>query len=265
MHKSIPIFQVDAFTSKPFAGNPAAVCLLDAPAEEKWMQSVAAEMNLSETAFIHPRPDGFGLRWFTPVTEVNLCGHATLATSHVLFETKRLAPEDTAIFHTPSGILKARQINDWIELDFPARGLEPIPEPAGLTEALGVHPLFLAKEKEDFLALVEDEATVRSLTPDFPALKQVDVRGIAVTARASTPGVDFVSRFFCPQVGINEDPVTGSAHCYLTPYWAERLGKTSLHALQVSSRGGELKLELVNGRVLIRGQAVTIFSGRLQS
>ena len=263
MHKPIPIFQVDAFTNKPFAGNPAGVCLLDAPAEEKWMQSIAAEMNLSETAFITPRSDGFGLRWFTPVTEVNLCGHATLATSHVLYMTKKLAGNETAIFHTRSGILKARQVDGWIELDFPVRSLESVPEPAGLAEALGVRPLFIAREKEDFLALLENEDAVRSLTPDFPTLKNVDVRGIAVTARASTPGVDFVSRFFAPQVGINEDPVTGSAHCYLTPFWAARLGKTSLHALQVSSRGGELKLYLVNGRVLINGEAVTILEGNL--
>ncbi|HTX79121.1 MAG TPA: PhzF family phenazine biosynthesis protein [Longilinea sp.] len=262
---AIPLYQVDAFTAEPFHGNPAGVCLLDEIKPDAWMQSVAKEMNLSETAFLLPEGEGYRLRWFTPAVEVNLCGHATLASAHVLYETGRLDPSLTASFQTRSGLLTAARREDWIELNFPASPPEEITVPPDLAYALGAQPLFVGRAGEDYLVVVEDELTLRSLKPDFGLLKTLPARGVTVTCRSSTPGRDFISRFFAPQVGINEDPVTGSAHCYLTPFWGGRLHKKTLKAFQASERGGDLQLELAGERVLIRGRAVTVFEAKLLS
>lgn len=273
---AVPILQIDAFTSRPFSGNPAAVCLLDAPAPEPWMQALAAEMNLSETAFLTPREDGFSLRWFTPRKEVRLCGHATLASAHALWETGTLPPGATACFHTLSGLLTARQRDGWIELDFPARQQEPSAPPPGLLEAaFGLSslsalsaapaPVYIGRREELYLVEVQDEAVVRARAPDFSRLGALPVRGLIVTARSDAPEFDFVSRYFAPAVGINEDPVTGSAHCMLTPYWAAKLGKPELNAYQASARGGVLRVRLAGERVQISGQAVTVLSGTLSA
>jgi len=259
------IYQVDAFTDRPFAGNPAGVCLLPAAAEPGWMQSVAREMNLSETAFLVRRADGFDLRWFTPAAEVDLCGHATLASAHVLWETGVLEPGETARFFTRSGLLTAARRGNWIELDFPSTPAAPAEPPAGLIEALDVKPLFVGKTIFDYLVLVQAEAAVLGLKPDFTRLLEVAARGVIVTAPASRPGFDFVSRFFAPTVGVNEDPVTGSAHSCLTPFWSARLGKTEMNAFQASARGGVLRLRLAGERVKIAGQAVTVLRGELVS
>ncbi len=258
------IFQVDAFTDRPFAGNPAGVCILPEPAADAWMQAVAAEMNLSETAFLVRQPDGaFHLRWFTPAAEVKLCGHATLASAHVLWETGALPPAETARFHTLSGLLTAAQRDGWIELDFPATPAAPAEPPAGLAEALGAPSCYVGMNVFDYLVEVESEALVRSLRPDFTALGRLPVRGVMVTARSAAPEFDFVSRFFAPAVGVNEDPVTGSAHCCLTPYWANRLGKTGMLAYQASARGGVVRVRLAGERVLLGGQAITVLTGEL--
>ena len=260
---SIPIFQVDAFAAAPFTGNPAAVCLLENEAKVGWMLSVAAEMNLSETAFITPHEDGFGLRWFTPATEVDLCGHATLASAHVLWETGRLAEADTARFHTRSGLLTAKRTGDWIELDFPATPAESIEPPPGLSDLLGSVPKFVGRSRFDLLLELTDAEELRDLNPDFVGLSSLPVRGLIVTAKSDVPEFDFLSRFFAPAAGINEDPVTGSAHCALAPFWAKRLGKDEMTAFQASPRGGVVKVKLVGDRVLLRGQAVTVLRGEL--
>jgi PhzF family phenazine biosynthesis protein len=257
------IYQVDSFTNRPFAGNPAGVCLLPEPAEAAWMQSFAREMNLSETAFLVRQADGFDLRWFTPTAEVRLCGHATLASAHILWQTGMLPHGEQARFHTLSGLLTASQRADWIEMDFPARPARPVQPPAGLTEALGVKARFVGRDADDYLVEVESEAIVRTLKPDFTALEKLDVRGTIVTACSTDPAFNFVSRFFAPAVGINEDPVTGSAHCCLTPYWAEKLGKTEMAAFQASARGGIVHVHLVGERVLLSGQAVTVMQCEL--
>lgn len=258
------IWQVDAFTDKPFAGNPAAVCVLDRPKDDAWMQAVAAEMNLSETAFVSPRPDGHDLRWFTPMTEVDLCGHATLASAHVLWSEGLLEPGQEARFFTRSGWLGARLGGEgWIELDFPAEPAQEAAPPPGLAEALGVEPVFVGRNRFDYLVEVGSEGVVRALAPDFARLKAMACRGVMVTSRASSPELDFVSRFFAPAVGINEDPVTGSAHCCLGPYWGERLGKEEMKAFQASPRGGALGARVAGPRVLISGQAVTVLKGEL--
>jgi PhzF family phenazine biosynthesis protein len=259
----VTIYQVDAFSDVPFHGNPAAVCPLDGPADEAWMQHVAGEMNLSETAFLHPEGKGYRLRWFTPAVEVALCGHATLASAHVLYETRRLPPDATVVFHTLSGDLMARRQDRRIELDFPVTRAEPADLPAGVSDALGVEPLFVGKSRFDYLIEVRSAATVRSLKPDFTALKRLAVRGIMVTAAGDSPDCDFISRFFAPAVGIDEDPVTGSAHCCLAPYWAEKLGQDTFEAFQASARGGHLHLRLAGDRVIIGGQAVTVMTGTL--
>jgi PhzF family phenazine biosynthesis protein len=257
------IVQVDAFTAKPFEGNPAAVCVLPAARDPVWMQNVAREMNLSETAFLVRRDGGFDLRWFTPAIEVNLCGHATLASAHALWEGGHLPAGETANFHTKSGLLTARKLDDWIELNFPATPATPAPTPEGLAAALGVTPRFVGKSRFDYLVEVESEAIVREVRPDFSRLRELPVRGVMVTSAATTPGVDFVSRFFAPGSGIDEDPVTGSAHCCLTPFWSPRLGKTSLVARQVSARGGTVRVTLDGDRVRLAGQAVTVMHGEL--
>jgi len=259
----LTMVQVDAFTDRPFAGNPAAVCLLPTPREESWMQAVAREMNLSETAFVVPAADGFDLRWFTPTVEVDLCGHATLASAHVLWELGQLPPQTPARFHTRSGVLTASRRDDWIELDFPAKPAEPAEAPAGLASALGVEVESVGRNQFDYLVEVESEALVRGLRPDFGALRAIPVRGVIVTSRGASPAYDFVSRFFAPASGIDEDPVTGSAHCCLGPFWGARLGKRDLVAYQASARGGIVRVRLGDDRVYLGGQAVTVLRGEM--
>jgi predicted PhzF superfamily epimerase YddE/YHI9 len=259
----LTITQVDAFTSKPFAGNPAAVCVLPGERDDSWMQNVAREMNLSETAFLLARADGYGLRWFTPTVEVDLCGHATLASAHVLWETGRLAADETARFHTRSGLLTAVRRGDWIELDFPATPDEPAEAPPGLVESLGASPRYVGKSRFDYLAELDSEETVRSLRPDFGVMKKIGARGVIATSRSADPGFDFVSRYFAPAFGIDEDPVTGSTHCCLAPFWSRRLNKTSFLARQISARGGELKVDLDGDRVRLGGKAVTVLRAEL--
>lgn len=269
---SLPLFQVDAFTDKPFAGNPAAVCVLPRSADEAWMQAVAAEMNLSETAFLARHEDPFKrayrLRWFTPVTEVPLCGHATLASAHVLWTEGYYRPTEMIRFFTASGELTAtRDRQGWIMLDFPARDLERVDAPAGLLSALGLHTAtYIGRNLvNDHLVEVADEAIIHNLAPDFATLAQVATRGIIVTSRASNDGYDFVSRYFNPSVGINEDPVTGSAHCCLAPYWCAKLGQDTLTGYQASPRGGLVRVEHIGERVKLSGQAVTVLKGQLFS
>ncbi len=261
---ALPIVQIDAFTSRPFAGNPAAVCLLDEPREQAWMQQVAAEMNLSETAFLLRRDDGFGLRWFTPAVEVDLCGHATLASAHLLFEDGHLDAAETAHFHCRSGLLTARRLGAEIELDFPAQPPRAVELPSGLVEVVGGAPGWLGKDDFGYFFLVYDsEAEIRALRPEFGRLGCLTSHGLIVTALADSDDLDFVSRMFAPAVGIDEDPVTGSAHCALAPYWAARLGKKRLRGFQASARGGEVEVELAGERVLLRGRAVTVLRGEL--
>jgi len=260
---SLPITQVDAFTDRPFTGNPAAVCILPAPADARWMQDVAREMNLSETAFLSPQHDGFDLRWFTPAVEVDLCGHATLASAHVLWGDGYLAPGTQARFHTRSGLLTADARGAWIELDFPATPAEPAAPPAGLTAAVGATPRFVGRSRFDYLLEVDGEDVVRGLKPDFGALARVDARGVIVTSRAAASSYDFVSRFFAPRAGVNEDPVTGSAHCALAPYWSAQIGRPELVGYQASARGGTVRVRLQGDRVILGGQAVTVLRGEL--
>ncbi len=257
----LTITQVDAFTNTPFAGNPAAVCILPQAHDERWMQNVANEMNLSETAFLVRQSDGYALRWFTPTVEVDLCGHATLASSHVLWEAGHLRPDEEARFHTRSGLLTATRQGDWIELNFPATPVEPADAPADLLQALGVSATYIGKNRFDYLIEVDSEATLRAMQPDYSLLLTVPARGVIVTSRSHS--YDFVSRFFCPSVGINEDPVTGSAHCSLAPYWSRKLGKDELRAYQASARGGTLRVRVDGDRVRIAGQAVTVLRGEL--
>jgi PhzF family phenazine biosynthesis protein len=258
------IVQVDAFTATPFTGNPAAVCILPEPRDERWMQQVASEMNLSETAFLVRRSDGFDLRWFTPVIEVALCGHATLASAHVLWEDGHLTPQESARFHTRSGLLTAARAGEWIELNFPAALLTTTTPPDGLAQALGVTPVFVGQYHTGFLAQLATDEQVRTLQPDFTALKKLPgARGVIVTSRSSSPQFDFISRYFAPQAGINEDPVTGSAHCCLGPYWGKLLQKDQLVAYQASARGGVVRLRLAGERVYLSGQAVTVWHGEL--
>jgi PhzF family phenazine biosynthesis protein len=262
---SLRIYQADAFTDVPFRGNPAAVCPLPEARGEAWMADVAREMNLSETAFLVRRPDGaFDLRWFTPAAEVPLCGHATLASAHVLWETGAAPAGETLRFHTKSGVLTADRLPDGaIELDFPARPTEEAPAPEGLADALGAAPRFVGKSTLDYLVEVASEDVVRGLAPDIRRLRALPVRGVIVTAKASTAGFDFVSRFFAPGVGVDEDPVTGSAHCTLAPFWATRLGKAEMTGYQASARGGVVRVRLVGDRVKLGGRAVTVLRGEL--
>jgi predicted PhzF superfamily epimerase YddE/YHI9 len=261
-----PIVHVDAFTAVPFAGSPAAVCIMPTARDAGWMQHVAREMNLSETAFVVPRggsTDDFELRWFTPTVEVDLCGHATLASAHVLWENGHVAAAATARFHTRSGLLTAARRGEWIELDFPTTPDEPIDPPAGLVEAVGARPLYVGRSRFDFLFELADETAVRNVRPDFGKLRGFAARGVIVTSRADDAGVDFVSRYFAPAFGIDEDPVTGSTHCCLGPFWSRRVSKQTFIARQVSARGGELKVTLDGDRVRLGGQAVTVLRGEL--
>ncbi len=257
------IYQIDAFTDRPFAGNPAAVCLLQAFPEDDWMQQLAREMNLSETAFVVRRADDFDLRWFTPNNEVDLCGHATLASAHLLWEIGALAPERAAVFHTRSGRLTARRHDGRIEMDFPAEPAEEIAPPVALVQALGAQPVYAGRNRMDYLLALPAEADVRALAPDMSRLAQLDTRGVIVTAAAATDGYDFVSRFFAPAFGVPEDPVTGSAHCCLGPFWQQRLGRDELVGYQASARGGVVHVRLAGDRVLLGGQAVTVMRGEL--
>jgi PhzF family phenazine biosynthesis protein len=259
----VRIVQVDAFTNSPFSGNPAAVCVLTASPPENWMQQVAREMNLSETAFLTQADTGYNLRWFTPCIEVALCGHATVASAHVLWEDGHLPPNVQARFHTRSGLLRADKRGEWIELDFPSTIAEVAEAPPGLLEALGAEAHFVGKTLFDYLVEVASEKLLRDLQPDFTALRKLPVRGVMVTARSETPEFDFVSRFFAPGSGIDEDPVTGSAHCALGPYWANRLGKTQFTAYQASPRGGIVQVTVNGDRVILGGQAVTVLRGEL--
>ena len=260
---AVPLIHVDAFTDRPFGGNPAAVCILSEPRDEGWMGQVAQEMNLPETAFLSPLGDGYSLRWFTPTVEVDLCGHATLASAHVLWELELLPRDTPARFHTRSGLLVARQAGDWIELDFPATPDEPAASPTGLAEALGVTPRYVGRSRFDYLVEVDTEVTVRALQPDLSALRSIDARGVIVTAQATAGNYDFVSRFFAPSTGIDEDPATGSAHCCLGPFWSARLGKAELVAYQASPRGGVLRVRVGRSGVTLSGQAVTVLRGEL--
>jgi PhzF family phenazine biosynthesis protein len=265
-----PLIQVDAFTDAPFKGNPSAVCVLSTPKDERWMQNVAQEMNLSETAFLVKEEDGFELRWFTPTVEVPLCGHATLASAHVLWSEGYLRSDDVARFHTKSGLLTANLQGDWIELDFPANFSEPMTAPSELSRALGVPIQSVFKNSLGYLVEVDSEDLVRQMQPHFGLLKTLsisDVTGSDVIVTSLTaPGsiYDFVSRFFAPGLGINEDPVTGAAHCCLAPFWRDRLGKDDFLAYQASSRGGVVRVRYDGGeRVLLAGQAVTVLRGEL--
>lgn len=257
------IYQVDAFAEGPFRGNPAAVCLLERERDHAWMQAVAAEMNLSETAFLRPAGDGWSLRWFTPLVEVKLCGHATLASAHVLYETGTVSGAEPIRFHTHSGVLLARPDEDAITLDFPAQPVHRISPPAGLAAALRVEPDWVGSNGSDLLVELDSARSVRSLQPDLHALRAVEARGMIVTAVSDDPRYDFVSRFFAPRVGVDEDPVTGSAHTALAPFWAHRLERTTLTGYQASRRGGTVGVRIRGDRVDLRGRAVTVMRGEL--
>ncbi len=273
MSDSQSLYIVDAFATRPFTGNPAAVCVCSEPAPDRWMQALAAEMNLSETAFVWPDGNGWRLRWFTPTVEVDLCGHATLAAAHILLETGAADPAIPILFKTLGGELTVRKTEAGIEMNFPAEPAVELPSgdmPEGLLQALRLSepPRAIGRSRLDMLVELIDEAAVRALTPDIPAVAGLDVRGVIVTSRAGTAtaesiGVDFVSRYFAPAVGVAEDPVTGSAHCTLGPWWASRLGRNELMGAQVSARGGIVGVECKGERVLLNGSAVTVVCGEL--
>ncbi|HEX9001750.1 MAG TPA: PhzF family phenazine biosynthesis protein [Blastocatellia bacterium] len=273
---AVPILQIDAFTTEAFKGNPAAVCLLEAPKSEGWMQNVAAEVNQPMTAFVVPRPTvtrislyEADLRWFTPDGEMPLCGHATLASAHALWETGRLTEDQEVRFHTASGALTCRRAGKRIEMDFPALPSLEAELPPAIAEAFEVRPVkVLCQRRHDgssgnFLLELDSEETVRSLTPNFELLRKAAKTGVIVTARGQASGFDFVSRYFASYIGIDEDFVTGSAHCQLTPYWASVLGKEELTAYQASARGGVLSVKLRGDRVFLGGEAVTVMRGSL--
>ncbi len=260
---TLPLFTVDAFTDQPFRGNPAAVCLLDSPKDDAWLQSVAAEMNLSETALLTKVDGGYQLRWFTPNAEVALCGHATLASAHILWQTGRASAIEAIHFHTQSGVLKASRNDDGIELDFPLVQEEAAPATPGLTEALGVLPSYVGRNRFDYLVEVESEEVLRQITPNFAMLATLPVRGVIVTCRSATADFDFVSRFFAPAVGVNEDPATGSAHCCLATFWRTRLHKDAFRAFQASPRGAIVRVRIVGDRAFLGGRAVTVTRGEL--
>jgi PhzF family phenazine biosynthesis protein len=260
----VKCWQVDAFTNRPFAGNPAAVCWLEQAAEPDWMQAVAAEMNLSETAFARRLGEDLELRWFTPHVEVDLCGHATLATAHALWTGGIVERNQPLRFHTRSGVLTCTLSGEFIELDFPALPATAVAPPPGLLEALGLETApFVGRTRFDYLVELDSAGQVRSLCPDFRRLAEVPTRGVIVTAHSDDPRFDLISRFFAPAVGVDEDPVCGSAHCALAPYWVGKLGKQELLAYQASTRGGVLRLRLNGERVILGGQAVTVWQGEL--
>ena len=257
-----PLFQLDAFTTRRFAGNPAAVMPLDAYLEDAQLQAIAAENNLAETAFLVPEGGDYRLRWFTPTTEVPLCGHATLASAAVVME--RLEPgRKTVVFHSASGPLTVNRAANGYVMNFPIRRSEPVSSPAGLAEALGAVPSEVFVNEFNYMAVLERPQVLRSLAPDMAALARMDRTGVIVTA----PGdgtYDFVSRYFAPAKGIPEDPVTGAAHCMLAPYWAQRLGKTEFKAFQASQRGGEIVCRLVRDRIELEGNCVFYLEGKIE-
>lgn len=257
------IRQIDAFTKVPFSGNPAGVCILDEPADETWMQAVAAEMNVAETAFLWPLDSGFSLRWFTPTTEVDLCGHATLASAFAIWESGLLSTAESPVFSTRSGELRASWIDNRIVLDFPIEGPEDSIDPAPISKAINAPVGEASRNRFDFLAEVASETEVRGVVPDLRAIAGLGCRGLIVTAPSDNPEFDFVSRFFAPVVGIDEDPVTGSAHCFLGPWWGQKLGKTEMVGYQASDRGGIVGVEIHGDRVYLKGNAVTVFYGQL--
>lgn len=261
MIHSQSIAVVDAFTDRPFAGNPAGVCILPGPADESWMRLVAREVNHSETAFLYPEGEGYRLRWFTPAAEVDLCGHATLASAHLLWEEGRVGRDQAATFQTRSGQLTATPRDDGIALDFPIKRPEPALAPDDLADVLGCPIVSVGRNAFDYLVETDSPESVRLMRPNFGRLATIPIRGIIVTAASDVAGVDFVSRFFAPSVGVNEDPVTGSAHCALGPFWADRLGKGDLVGLQVSERGGRVGVRLRGDRILLIGRAVTVWKG----
>lgn len=258
---TLPIYVVDAFTDKPFGGNPAGVCLPSEPLNDDLMQKIAQEMNLSETAFLSPYQNGYSLRWFTPNTEVELCGHATLASAHILWEMSMLPNDHGINFYTKSGLLTAKKEDTWIQLNFPAELVSESDYPAELIEALHIDPIFVGRNRFDYFIEIESEDVLKKLRPNFSLLGTVQTRGINVTSKSKE--FDFISRCFFPAVEVNEDPVTGSAHCGLAPYWSKKLNKTEMYAYQASARGGIINIELQQGRVLMAGQAVTVMKCEL--
>lgn len=260
----LTIFQVDAFTNVPFAGNPAAVCVLSEPADDAWMQKIAREMNLSETAFLVERLDGFSLRWFTPTTEVDLCGHATLASAHVLWTEGYLSFDQEVQFHTRSGVLTANREADWVVMNFPADRSRDIKIRPELIKALNAPICEVYEGSVGYIVEVDSEEIVRNIQPNIEILKTLPAKGLIVTsAAANGTEYDFVSRFFAPALGILEDPVTGSAHCALAPFWRDRLNKTEFLAYQASARGGILKVRCEGDRVVLGGQAVTVMKSEV--
>ncbi len=261
------LYHVDAFTDVPFKGNPAAVCVTEEAQAEQWMMNVASEMNLSETAFVCRQSNGFSLRWFTPKTEVSLCGHATLASAHILWQEQMAGPSEDVQFHTMSGVLIARKVDAFIELDFPARLTKPAQSNLPLNQALGAVPVctrtYLSPKGTIYLVELESEAMVRALKPDFKCLAETEARAVIVTARSSTVEQDYVCRYFAPAVGIDEDPVTGSAQSCLAPYWSAKLGRNRLTGYQASGRGGFVRCRHLGERVQIQGRAVTVFKAEL--
>jgi len=261
---SVPICVVDAFTSEPFRGNPAAICFPVDMADAGWMQSVAAEMNLSETSFVVRDGEEWQLRWFTPSVEVDLCGHATLAAAHALWHSGRVAGDQPIRFRTcRSGVLICRQTPEGIQMDFPSRPATLSEPPEELVLGLGMRPIWTGHSADDLLCELSDESGVRALKPDFGVLGRIPVRGVIVTARSSLKGFDVVSRFFAPASGIDEDPVTGSAHCTLAPFWSARLGRDVLRGWQASRRGGAVGMRMAGDRVELLGSAVTVWTGQL--
>lgn len=257
------IFQVDAFTDKPYKGNPAAVCVLTETRDDKWMQNVAKEMNLSETAFLLKDQEGYRLRWFTPSMEIDLCGHATLASAHTLWENGYVSKQEEINFYTKSGVLTAKYNDGWIMLNFPALPVEECSAPEKLLQALGIKPIFTGRSKSNYFVEVDSEDTIKKLRPNFSQLLEIDMHGVIVTSRSNTKEFDFISRFFAPEIGVFEDPVTGSAHCSLATYWSKKLNKNSFDAYQASERGGILKVKLSGDRVFLLGEAITILRGEL--
>ena len=256
-------FIVDAFTDVAFKGNPAAVCILKKPISDDYMQNVASEINLSETAYLLKQNGIYGLRWFTPTSEIDLCGHATLASAHILWEKGHLDRSEQAKFNTNSGILIARKIDDFIEMDFPVEEAEESPCPPELIEALSVNPVYVGKNRFDYLIEVESEEVIDKLAPDFEIIKKIDCRGVIVTSGTDKSSYDFVSRFFAPLFGVPEDPVTGSAHCALGPYWSKKTGKTELTGYQASRRGGTVNVTVTKENVVLGGKALTVAAGEL--
>lgn len=257
------LYQVDAFTSKPFSGNPAAVCITDSPLNDELMQNIALENNLSETAFLYPEKNGYNLRWFTPAVEVDLCGHATLASAHVIWEVNKFPHDKEISFYTKSGELNASYTKDGIQLDFPSKVAEEVTAPDGLLDALGVNARFVGKSKFDYIVHVNSADEVRNCNPNHSELKKLPVRGVIITAESDDEKYDFISRFFAPGAGVEEDPVTGSAHCTLTPYWAKKLHQTEMRAYQASKRGGELLVRFNGERTNLIGKAVTMMKFEL--